>query len=54
MVNTVLYDENEKMLGGYFDIVELNDADGEPFQIYMIDAPEYNSYQVFVSPYVYE
>lgn len=54
MVSLVLYDESERMLGGCFDIVELDGAESEQFRIYLIDAPAYDSYQIFVSPYVFD
>lgn len=53
LVNVVLYDGSGKMLGGYFDIVDMDGQDKVPFEIYAVGAPEYQDYQVFVSPYVF-
>lgn len=52
MVNVVLYDQNGKMLGGYFDIVDMG-QENPTFEVYAIEAPEYNDYKVFVSPYTF-
>lgn len=53
LVNVVLYDGSGKMLGGYFDIVDMDGQNKVPFEIYAVGAPEYQDYQVFVSPYVF-
>lgn len=53
-VNVLLYDENNKIVGGYFDTVELNrNGTPEPFSIYLIDAPQYASYKLYAHPYDY-
>lgn len=54
MANVVLYDENGKMLGGYFDIVDMNGQEKVPFEIYAVGAPAYKDYKVFVSPFSFE
>lgn len=50
----MLYDDNGKMEGGYFDVIDLNGQDKVPFKVYAIDAPEYKDYKVFVSPFSFD
>lgn len=52
IVTAVLYDKDHKMLGGYFDIVEANGSEPAPYEIYMMEAPQYDSYEIFAAPFI--
>lgn len=53
-VNIVLYGNDDRIVGGYYDIVDVPlNGDVVDYAVYAFDAPTYQSYKVFVRPYDY-
>ena len=50
-VDVVLLDQNGKIEGGYFKIVDTEPGQAADYDIYAVGAPQFASYAVYASPW---
>ena len=50
-VDVVLLDQDGKIEGGYFKIVDTEPGQAADYDIYAVGAPQYASYAVYASPW---